>query len=125
MPVLVRTRITPVEPPALLLTVQGKARVRIRGQVCGFVQCAGERRWVWGAFDETFQIRRQAGPLRVHALGLGGLATETFRFISSVDLTLTGPPALRGKLRWRRPRVPAISPLSAQIIRTVGGAEET
>lgn len=121
MPLRVRTRITAIEPPALALTVQGKARVRVRGQVCGFVQCAGERRWAWGEFDETFQLTRQAGPVRVRALGLGGTATHTLRFSSRRDLTFPRPPALRGSVRWRRLYVPSLSPLSAETIRALGG----
>jgi hypothetical protein len=125
MPLLVRTRITAIEPPALALTVQGKARVRVRGQVCGFVQCAGERRFAWGSFDESFQLTRRRGPVKVRAFGLGGVAHQVVRFISDADLMLPRAPALRGKVRWSRPRVPVMAPLSAHTIRTLSGTEDT
>jgi hypothetical protein len=96
MPLLVRTRLTAIEPPALALTVQGKARVRVLGQVCGYVQCAGERRWAWGAFDETFQLERSQGAVTVRVVGLGGAASRTLRFSTGLDLALVRLPALRG-----------------------------
>jgi hypothetical protein len=125
MPLLVRTRMTAIEPPTLALTVQGKARVRVRGQVCGYVQCAGERRWAWGSFDETFQLARSQRVSTVRAIGLGGAASQTLRFITGIDLRLVAPPALRGCVRWSRPHVPAMAPLSAHTIRALSGTEST
>ena len=125
MPLLVRTRLTAIDPPALALTVRSQARVRVRGQVCGYVRCGRERRWAWGAFDETFQLTRGPGAVRVRVVGLGGVASQTVRFLSAVDLRLARPLALRGKLHWTRPRVPAISPLSTETIRALGRAEGT
>lgn len=135
MHLLVRTRLTAIEPPELALTVQGKARVRVRGQVCGYVQCADQRRWAWGAFDQTFQLARTQGSLEVRVLGLGGVAWQTVRFRTEVDLRLVRLPAALGRLRWARVRVPAVfrsranprastAALTAQAIRALSGAEK-
>jgi hypothetical protein len=109
-----RTRLSYIEPPQVALTVRGQARVRVRGNAYGFVRCAGEQRWVFGAFDETFQVRR-APLLKISALGLGGYARTEVRFLPGPDLT-AGQVARRARLRWSAPRIPRVLPLSAQTI---------
>ena len=129
MPFLLRTRLVNLEPEQIALTVQGKAHVRVRGNAYGWLRCGRERRWVWGAFDETFAVSLGAllargtarvdrgGELRVSALGLGGFAQRTLRIVAASDLTLQGPPAVLPRMRWSAYVSPRLGTLSAAAIR--------
>jgi len=46
-----------VSPSRVAVTTRGQARVRVKGRGFGVVRVGGERRWVWGGFDETFVVR--------------------------------------------------------------------
>jgi hypothetical protein len=113
-------------PEQISLTVEGRARLRVRGNVLGFVRCGGERRWVWGAFDETFQLARAQisarapeGALRratvISAWGLGGYARKKIQFVGTLDLSLPRMP-LPKRLHWSDYPSPRLGPLSAQTI---------
>jgi hypothetical protein len=124
MPSLLRTRLLAPEPGSIALTVHGRARIRVCGNAYGFVRCQGMLRWVWGAFDETFQLcfarscaREHERPgVHIMALGLGGLARSTLRFVARHDLTVTRLPTV-GRVRWSPLRIPRLAPLSAVNIR--------
>jgi hypothetical protein len=127
MPLLLRTRLTAVEPSAIFcsraearastaLTVQGKARVRVRGSAYGVVCLGGQLRWAFGAFDETFHIARANGKAHVMVLGLGGVATSEVRFTADRDLTVRRPAAVLRRTRWSRVHIPPLPALSAHSI---------
>jgi hypothetical protein len=107
-----RTQIERLEPEHVSLTMDGRARVRVCGRALGFVACAGERRWVWGAFDESFQVSAAvvAGPrLAVVAGGLGGRAQRWLSFRPVVDIAAPrAAPRLR-RLRWSPYRTPHVT----------------
>jgi hypothetical protein len=122
MPWSLRTRLSQAEPPEVVLTVRGQARVRVRGNAYGLLRCAGEARWVFGAFDQTFRLRR-AGELKISALGVGGYASTSVRFLPGPDLTAGRIPA-RARLRWTAPRVPRLRALTAREIRALAKDED-
>jgi hypothetical protein len=118
MPFFLRTRLAVPEPPVIALTVGGKARVRVRGQVYGFVYCAGELRWAFGAFDQTFRIsRRGRQDVSFHALGLGGWSRVKLPFSAPHDLTVRQTPGRVRRVHWSPLSVPRLRPLSALTIR--------
>jgi hypothetical protein len=116
MPFLLRTRVERVTPEQVALTVDGHARVQVRGHTYGFVSCAGERRWVWGAFDETFRLARTMPKIALSAWGIGGFARRTLQFIGTLDLSMPRPPAITGRVRWSDCPSPRLGSLSAQAI---------
>lgn len=67
-----RTELAGIEPEHIQLVVGARLRVRVVGWALGFVQCAGQRRFVCGRFDEGFLIA-PAGELSVHLIGLTGV----------------------------------------------------
>jgi hypothetical protein len=115
MPFLLRTRLESLKPEQITLTVAGFARVEVRGNAFGFVRCGHERRWVWGAFDETFRLARAQGDIWVSAWGLGGFARRTIRFVAALDLSIPRKPAIP-RLRWLGYPSPRFASLSAQTI---------
>jgi hypothetical protein len=110
MPASFVSRIDRVAPERVLLTLRAEARVRVQGSALGWVRCGRERRWVWGAFDETFRIR--SGSVSIRVVGLGGVCQR--RLPSSVlyDLRPPRPRELRRRLRIQPPSAPRLRPLS-------------
>jgi hypothetical protein len=115
MPDLLRTRLTEIEPPAVHLTVAGGARVRVAGRAFGWLRCAGERRWVWGAFAFTFALAGGARDVEVVAYGLGGVARARVVFRPLHDVRAPRVARARLGLRfgpYRAPRVRAAAELA-------------
>jgi hypothetical protein len=95
----------------------------VRGSAWGFVLVrargtagtgAVELRWVFGSFDETFRVQRTP-ELTIRALGLGGSARLSVRFLPGPDLGAKQI-ARRARLCWSAPRIPRLRPLSTQAI---------
>lgn len=115
MPASLRTRIDAIEPSQVLLTQGGRARVRVSGFALGLVTCAGERRLVWGSFDESFLVECTPRPVTVRAYGFGGSARMRVQVQPGVDLRTPEVPGLR-RLRFTPFVVPGVQPLTSQLL---------
>lgn len=55
--------------------------LNVRGTGVGFIRCGRARRWVWGAFDETFVVsvpkQGELQEIAVEGMGVGGRQRET------------------------------------------------
>src|SRR4051812_1101951 len=108
-----RTAISAVEPRQVLLTLSGRARVRVVGRAFGFLRCGPSVRAVWGGFDETFLVShpspllhsRAATALSVVAFGLGGVSRARVAWAPVADLAPAKAPR-PAKLRFRPLHVP-------------------
>jgi hypothetical protein len=126
-----------VEPARVSVTVDGCARVRVVGRVHGYVRCAGESRWCWGAFDETFLVHEARAAIAVQAWGLFGRASAEVHCEGVADLKSPVFPlaSVHAQLRrgaqpsgrligvvrsarraWPRYLTPSVSPLSRETI---------
>lgn len=119
-----RTRIDAIEPRRVSLTHAGKARVRVQGHALGFVRCAGITRAVWGRFDESFLVASAGPELTVLAFGLGGSARERIPFQTEPSITPPPAPTLR-HLRFAPMHVPAVRPLTNELLRAIGAIRGT
>lgn len=113
-----RTRIDAIEPRQVSLTEAGRARIRVQGWALGFVGCAGQRRAVWGSFDETFQVACTGSALMVSAFGIGGRARTSIPFRAAEDIVPPEAPPLR-HLRFLPFSLPGIKPLTNELLQAV------
>jgi hypothetical protein len=113
-----RTRIDNIEPRQVLLTQAGRARVRVQGFTLGFVSCAGQRRAVWGQFDESFVVTCKKPALTISAFGLGGRARQQLRVRQAADLIPPAAPELL-KLRFLPFSLPGVLPLTSQLLTAI------
>lgn len=87
-----RSRIRRVSPETLVVATHGRARLRVEGRALGALRVGGERRWVWGEFDETFVVDmpNRRGEIKVSVKGIG--ARETRRITYGPKIDVRSPP---------------------------------
>lgn len=71
------THVLRVQPESISVAADGTAKVRVVGGAYGLICCDGQRRWVWGRFDEVFGIPAERNKVSVWAIGLGGVVRRT------------------------------------------------
>lgn len=77
--------------------------ITVEGSGVGWLRCQGVRRWVFGAFRETFLLRNPAAtPTRiiVTGVGLGGACQAAVSVNARANLRA---PAVFGSARFRKP----------------------
>ena len=105
------SRIERVEPDRVLLTSRASARIRVVGSALGWVRCGGERRWVFGRFDETFVVRVTRAALEINVVGLFGFRRQRVAVTALFDLRPPRVAASRRRVRFASPRVPRLRAL--------------
>lgn len=121
-----RSRIGRVTPATLIVASRGHARLRVEGIAHGYVRVGSERRWRWGAFDETFVVAlpKTSGAIEILCGGLGGRARQEVPCGPAINVAA---PAVRAtmpqiraggatprppQLRTRRFSAPRVLPLT-------------
>ncbi len=93
-----------------MLATHGRARLRVEGWALGSLRVGGERRWVWGEFDESFValMPKRRGEIIVSIKGLGALVTKRLAYGPRIDMrsppVLSRMPNLRTRVTLPRSR---------------------
>lgn len=122
-----RSRIGQVEPERIRVAVMGQARLQVSGNGHGYLRVDGQRRWVWGQFDESFAVQvPEHGAISIKVVGFGGVAEKSVDCSSVSRLripsaeqrlprirTSVALPAIRS-LRVQRFRMPRVVRIAQQ-----------
>ncbi|MBL4633435.1 MAG: hypothetical protein JKY56_06170 [Kofleriaceae bacterium] len=101
-----RSIVTRVSPQRITVAVNGKARLQVQGRGHGSLKVGGERRWVWGEFDESFSVViPKAENIKISVAGFGGFAQASVDCSAVTDIE---PPTAMQRLP--RLRVGAVIP---------------
>ena len=119
-----------VSPAEIRVAAQGRARLRVEGRGIGALRVGNERRWVWGAFDETFfvALHEHGSRIAVTLRGIGGWDRHEVALTQCADIAsppiTTDYPLLRVRLRLPRSRRIATTRILAPRLRSLVRASQ-